>query len=87
MTEDYFVFDIIHYKQGCICVKCKEKYKPYNDPFIEIINYGKIITFELCEKCVKFYYNVCCSKCGKILNEPWNKIYVDNNIIKCHDCK
>ena len=88
--EKQFVFDIIHETIGCKCIKCFNKYGSYNDPFIEVIDCvtNKKITFELCYDCIKTLLNVKCQICDRLLDEPWEQIYIDliSNMIKCRCC-
>lgn len=88
-TDEIFVFDLIHETTGCICIKCNNKYYPYNDPFIEIIDSksNKSITYEMCLDCVKLYFNRRCKKCNLLLDEPWDKVSVDfeTNTVVCQN--
>ena len=72
-----FKFDLIHNTIGCICILCNNKYYPYNDPFIYVINSQtkKEITYELCLNCLEPILNLNCSKCNKLINEPYYNVY------------
>lgn len=83
-----FNFDIIHYKEGCNCIKCNKHYFPYQDQFVYIHNGDRLITYELCLNCLKEIIFQKCNKCGHTVVDPYELLYtnlIDNQTF-CKKC-
>lgn len=75
-------------EEKCIkCVKCHHEFSEYIDSFCYIFDSNlNEITRTLCLSCINRYSEMLCKSCHVNLNEPYNRIVINNSNLFCYCC-